>query len=199
MFNSVFGSFLNDFRYPLGSLSYSKNLKNRVSGWLEADIKKESEKHLIFERLEPRKVSPRAGGSMILRFCPTPGKCSILEVFWYLLLQPLGSPILEKMLFKGCFIFVRFLHRLLCHFRPPKWPPNHVKWRSIFGTIFYRSAGLRSGMIAVPSPPGTPLSFNLSSMGTGSAINYESLANICKKFPQTLTEFTYISICLIII
>ena len=28
---------------------------------------------------------------------------------------------------------------------------------------------------------------NLSSMGTGSAINYESLANICKKFPQTLT------------
>ena len=33
---------------------------------------------------------------------------------------------------------------------------------------------------------------------TGSAINYESLANICKKFPQTLTEFTYISICLII-
>ena len=40
---------------------------------------------------------------------------------------------------------------------------------------------------------------NLSSMGTGSAINYESLANICKKFPETLTEFTYISICLIII
>ena len=31
---------------------------------------------------------------------------------------------------------------------------------------------------------------NLSSMGTGSAINYESLANICKKFPQTLTELT---------
>ena len=68
----------------------------------------------------------------------------------------------RKDAFQGCLNFVRFLHRLLCHFRPPKWPPNHVKWGSIFGTIFYRSAGLRSGMIAVPSPPGTPLSFNSS-------------------------------------
>ena len=42
------------------------------------------------------------------------------------------------------------------------------------------------------SPRNPPL-FYLSSMGTGSAINYESLANIYKKFPQTLTEFTYIS------
>ena len=40
---------------------------------------------------------------------------------------------------------------------------------------------------------------NLSCMGTGSAINYESLASICNRFSQTLTEFTYISICLIII
>ena len=63
--------------------------------------KKGSEKSMIFERLEPRKVSPRAGGSMILRFCPTPGNCSILEVFWYLLFELLGSPILEKMLFRG--------------------------------------------------------------------------------------------------
>ena len=39
---------------------------------------------------------------------------------------------------------------------------------------------------------GSPILENLSCMGTGSAINYESLANICKKFPQTLTEFTYI-------
>ena len=38
--------------------------------------------------------------------------------------------------FQRCLIFVRFLHRLLCNFRPPKWPPNHVKWRSIFGIIF---------------------------------------------------------------
>ena len=47
--------------------------------------------------------------------------------------------------FQRCFIFARFLDRLLHHFRPPKWPPNHVKWRSIFGTIFYRSAGVVPG------------------------------------------------------
>ena len=67
--------------------------------------------------------------------------------------------------FQGCLNFVRFLDRLLHHFKHPKWSPKSY----------------------------------LSSMGTGSAINYESLANICKKFPQTLTEFTYISISLIII
>ena len=76
--------------------------------------------------------------------------------------------------FQGCLIFVRFLLRLLEHFSSPKSPTEPIKSSSIFGT-------------------------NLSCMGTGSAINYESLANICKKFPQTLTEFTYISICLIII
>ena len=63
---------------------------------------------MIFEWLESRKVSPRAGGSMILRFCPTPENGSILEVFWYLLLELLGSPILEKMLFRGAWILFAF-------------------------------------------------------------------------------------------
>ena len=31
-----------------------------------------------------------------------------------------------------CLNFLHFLHRLLCDFRPPKWPPNHVKWKSTF-------------------------------------------------------------------
>ena len=70
----------------------------------------------------------------------------------------------RKHCLERCLNFVHFLHRLLCYFRPPKWPPNHVKWRSIFGTIFYRSAGVVSGLTAVPSPPGTPLSFNSSLM-----------------------------------
>ena len=64
----------------------------------------------------------------------------------------------RKHCLERCLNFLHFLHRLLCYFKPPKWPPNHVKWRSIFGTIFYRSAGVRSGSVAVPSPPGTPLS-----------------------------------------
>ena len=80
--------------------------------------------------------------------------------------------------FQGCFIFVRFLDRLLHHFKPPKSSPKACKIGDSFLEPFFP---------------------NLSCMGTGSAINYESLANICKKFPQTLTEFMYISICLIII
>ena len=75
--------------------------KNTVSGRLEAGMKKGSDKAMIFEWLESRKVNPRAGGSMILRFCPTPGKCFILKVFWYLLLELLGSPIVDTTIFKG--------------------------------------------------------------------------------------------------
>ena len=43
----------------------------------------------------------------------------------------------RKHCLERCLNFLHFLHRLLCHFKPPKWPPNHIKWRSIFGTIFY--------------------------------------------------------------
>ena len=63
---------------------------------------------MIFEWLESRKVSPRAGESMILRFCPTPGKSSILQVFWYLLLELLGSPTVENIVLKGACIFFTF-------------------------------------------------------------------------------------------
>ena len=34
---------------------------------------------------------------MILRFCPSPEKSSIWELFWYLLLELLGSPIVENL------------------------------------------------------------------------------------------------------
>ena len=63
---------------------------------------------MISEGLESRKVSPRAGESMILRFCPTPGKTFILEVFWYLLLEFLGSPTVENIVLKGAWIFFTF-------------------------------------------------------------------------------------------
>ena len=39
-------------------LFFLKKLENRVSGRLEADMKKGSAKNVIFERLEPRKMSP---------------------------------------------------------------------------------------------------------------------------------------------
>ena len=78
-----------------------KKLEKHSFGTTRSGHEKKSEKRRIFERLEPRKVSPRAGESMILRFCPTPGKNSILEVFWYLLLELLGSPIVENMVFRG--------------------------------------------------------------------------------------------------
>ena len=90
-----------DFGNPLGALFYAKTGKNIVSGRLAAGMKKGSEKSRIFERLEPRKVIPRAGESMILKFCPTPGKSSILEVFSYLLLDLLGSPTVENIVLKG--------------------------------------------------------------------------------------------------
>ena len=71
-------------------------------------MKKGSEKNMIFEWLEPWKMSPRAGGSMILMFCPTPEKGSILGLFWYLLLELLGSPIVENMVFRGAWILFAF-------------------------------------------------------------------------------------------
>ena len=123
------------FWVPSGTSLFIKKLRKQRFGTTCDEHEKRVRKNMIFKRLEPQKVNPRAGESMILRFCPSPEKHSILRLFWYLLFELLGSPIVE----------------------------------------------------------------NLSCMGTGSAINYESLANICKKFPQTLTEFTYISICLIII
>ena len=81
--------------------------------------------------------------------------------FKVVLVPPLGAfgvSCRRKHSFQRCLILVRFLYRLLHNFKPPKWPPNHVKWGSIFGTIFYRSAGVVPGSIPVPSPPGTPLS-----------------------------------------
>ena len=157
-------------------------------------MKKRSEKSVIFEWLEPRKVSPRASGSMILMFCPTPEKLS----FGVVLVPPFrafGVSYRRKHCLERCLNFVHFLHGLLCHFRPPKWPPNHVKWRSIFGTIFYRSADLPPGMIAVPSPPGTPLSFNSSI--TQRPLRFAALPvtwssvvlEFCSLFTQTFMPF----------
>ena len=60
--------FLNDFGYPLAHLFRSKSWKNRGSERLAAGMEKGSEKGVIFEGLEPRKVSSRRGGSRILRF-----------------------------------------------------------------------------------------------------------------------------------
>ena len=85
-------------------------------------MKKKSEKRRIFERLEPRKVSPRAGESMILRFCPTPGKYFILEVFWYLLLELLGSPTVENIVLKGAWILLTFYMDFYAILHPQKDP-----------------------------------------------------------------------------
>ena len=63
---------------------------------------------MIFEKLESRKLSPRAGGSMILRFWASPEKSSILELFWYLLFELLDSPSREKMVFRGAWILFAF-------------------------------------------------------------------------------------------
>ena len=54
VFNSVFKYFFTDFGYPLGPFlflcfCFLKKLENKGSGRLEADIKKGSEKDMIFE------------------------------------------------------------------------------------------------------------------------------------------------------
>ena len=77
----------------------------------------------------------------------------------------------RKHCLERCLNFVHFLHGLLCHFRPPKWPPNHVKWGSIFGTIFCESAGVVPGPIrddrGTLSPRNPPLfSFQLNATST---------------------------------
>ena len=53
-------------------------------------------------------MSPRAGGSMILKFWASPEKSFILELFWYLLLRLLGSPTVENIVLKGAWIFFTF-------------------------------------------------------------------------------------------
>ena len=68
-FSSPFSlRFWSGFGYPLALLFRSKSWKNRGSGRLAAGMEKGSEKGVIFEGLEPRKVSSRRGGSTILRF-----------------------------------------------------------------------------------------------------------------------------------
>ena len=114
----------------------SNGQKNRGSGRLEAGMKKGSEKCMLFEWLEPRKVSCRAGGSMILTFCPSPENTSILGLFWYLLLELLGFPILENVVFKGASFLFAFQIDFYTILNPQNLPPRHVKWGFIFGTIF---------------------------------------------------------------
>ena len=63
---------------------------------------------MIFAWLEPCKMSPRAGGSMILRFWASPEKSSILGLFWYLLFELLGFPTVENIVLKGAWIFFTF-------------------------------------------------------------------------------------------
>ena len=77
---------------------------------------------MIFAWLEPCKMSPRAGESMILRFCPTPGKSSILEVFSYLLLDLLGSPTVENIVLKGAWILLTFYMDFYAILHPQKDP-----------------------------------------------------------------------------
>ena len=77
---------------------------------------------MIFECLEPWKMNPRAGGSMILRFCPTPGKGFILEEFWYLLLDLLVSPIVDNKVFRGAWILFAFYINFYAILGPPNGP-----------------------------------------------------------------------------
>ena len=63
---------------------------------------------MIFEWLESRKVSPRAGGSMILSIWASEEKSSILGLFWYLLSHLLESPSREKTVFRGPWILFAF-------------------------------------------------------------------------------------------
>ena len=63
---------------------------------------------MIFEWLESRKVSPRAGGSMILRIWASPEKTSIFGLFWYLLLELLGSPTVKNIVLEGAWILFTF-------------------------------------------------------------------------------------------
>ena len=56
----------------------------------------------------PEKWTPVQAGAWFWGFCPTPEKNSMLEVFWYLLLELLGSSSREKMVFRCAWIFFTF-------------------------------------------------------------------------------------------
>ena len=61
--------------------------------------------------------------------------------------------------FQRCFIFARFLDRLLHHFKPPKSPPKACKMGIHFWNHFGRIRRRRSAPNRTTSLPGTPLSF----------------------------------------
>ena len=77
---------------------------------------------MIFEWLESRKMNPRAGGSMILRFWASPENSTILELFWYLLLRLLGSPTVENIVLKGAWILLTFYMDFYAILHPQKDP-----------------------------------------------------------------------------
>ena len=77
---------------------------------------------MIFEGLESRKVRPRAGGSMILRFWASPEKSSILGLFWYLLFELLGSPTVENIVLKGASILFTFYMDFCAILNPQNGP-----------------------------------------------------------------------------
>ena len=66
--------------------------------------------------------------------------------------------------FQRCFIFARFLDRLLHHFKPPKSPPKACKMGIHFWNHFGRIRRRRSAPNRTTSLPGTPLSFHSSIM-----------------------------------
>ena len=77
---------------------------------------------MIFEWLESRKVSPRAGENMILRFCTSPEKSSILWLFWYFLFELLGCPTVENIVLKGAWILLTFYMDFYAILHPQKDP-----------------------------------------------------------------------------
>ena len=56
----------------LWDLFFNKKLEKQSLGTTRSGHEKKVRKDMIFQWLEPRKMSPRESGSMNLMFCPTP-------------------------------------------------------------------------------------------------------------------------------
>ena len=140
------------FWVPSGTSFFIKKLEKQRFGTTRSGHEKSVQKRCDFWEAGISKSEPpcrREHGFKVL------SKSRKVLYFGVVLVPPFrafGVSYRRKHCLERCLNFLHFLHRLLWHFSPPKWPPNHVKWGFIFGTILAESAGV------VLLPTGLPLS-----------------------------------------
>ena len=124
------------FGVPSGNSFFIKKLEKQRLGTTRSDHQKTVPKKYDFWVAEISKSEPPCRREHDFKVLSKSRKVLDFGVVLVLPFEPFGLSYPRKNGFQGCLNFVRFLHRLLSHFKPPERPSNYVKWGSIFGIIF---------------------------------------------------------------